>query len=178
MAGEPVPPGVSVASSVPWKDPKFYHGVETVRQMCNVPKADREDDALIGMMLDRFKWDYAKASEMYKTSVLRRQQLGLSQIKEEIVSRQLALEDFPHHRDVMPVIPIFASHSLEAPPAAAGGTAGGSGAPAAGKPPPVIGCYMFSYGQGDPASKEESLVAPANFTKYMLYVTQWRQATG
>lgn len=98
---EPVPPNVAAASSVPWKDPRFFNGVEKVRTMCGVPAADREDDALIGMMLDRFKWDYAKAADMYKLSVKRRRELGLPKIKHDIISRELRLEEFPHHQAVM-----------------------------------------------------------------------------
>ena len=66
-----------------------------------MPAAEREDDALIGMMLSAFKWDYAKAAEMYQLSVRKREELGMSKIKDEIVSQQLQLEDLPHHRAVM-----------------------------------------------------------------------------
>jgi uncharacterized protein (UPF0248 family) len=102
---EAVPPGVAAASSVPWKDPKFFEGVEKVRSMCNVSAADREDDAIIGMMLDRFKWDYAKSAEMYTLSVKRRQELGMPKIKHDIISRDLRLEEFPHHQAVMCAAP-------------------------------------------------------------------------
>jgi len=61
------------------------------------------------------------------------------------------------------VIPIFASTSLKPPT-----TINASAAP------PVIGCYELRYGQGDNSLDQNSLVAPADFTKYMLYVTQWR----
>ena len=44
-------------------------------------------------------------------------------------------------------------------------------------PPPVIGCYELRYGQGDPNTSSddvEQCVTPDDFTRYMLYVTQWR----
>ena len=162
-----VPAALRAASSVPWKQARFYHGVERVRDMCGVPKGDRGDDAVIGMMLDRFGWDYERTAEMYQVSVRRRKELGMAAIKDDIVSQQLSVEDFPHHRDVMPVIPVFASTSLEPPTAAAAAAAEPGSLP-------VIGCYELRYGQGDPDRRESSLVTPSDFTRYMLYVTQWR----
>ena len=91
----------------------------------------------------------------------------MAAIKDDIVSQQLSVEDFPHHRDVMPVIPVFASTSLEPPTAAAAAAAEPGSLP-------VIGCYELRYGQGDPDRRESSLVTPSDFTRYMLYVTQWR----
>jgi len=96
---------MAAASSVPWKDPKFFHGVEKVREMCSVHATNREDDALIGMMLDRFKWDFTKTVDMYNLSVKRREELGLAKIKQEIIAQNLKLEDFPHHRAVMCAAP-------------------------------------------------------------------------
>mmetsp|Transcript_19607 Transcript_19607/g.32688 ORF Transcript_19607/g.32688 Transcript_19607/m.32688 type:complete len:322 (+) Transcript_19607:112-1077(+) len=165
-------------SHVPWKDPKFFNGVDRVRKACNVPDSDREDDAMIGMLLDRFKWDHDKVVEMYTKSMNRRAELGMSEIKEHIVSHKLKLEDFPHHTDVGTVIPIFASISLERQtPAPAKTSPPGTDANTSASSPasPVIGCYEMRYGQGQDQDEPESLrVTPADFTKYMLYVTQWR----
>ena len=36
----------------------------------------------------------------------------------------------------------------------------------------MIGSYELRYGQGDNTTSE--LVTPAEFTTYMLFVTQWR----
>eukprot|EP00966_Prymnesium_polylepis_P156479 3615410-Prymnesium_polylepis.1 len=124
-------------------------------------------------MLDRFAWDHQKVVDIYKKSVDRRSQLGLKAIRDDIQSNQLALDHFPHHKDVGQVIPIFASTSLERPvPVAEAETSvlvEGKKI-AAGD---VIGCYEMRYGQGE-STAESSTVTPQEFTKYMLYVTQWR----
>jgi len=154
--------------AVPWKDAKLAAGVEEVRSQFKLADHEREDDAMIGMLVDRFQHDHEKVVEMYRKSLDRRKELGLAQIKEHIVTQQLKLDDFPHHAEVGRVIPIFASTSLERPKPPPGGEAG----PSAARVPPVIGCYEMRYGQG--SADDEAPVSPADFTKYMLYVTQWR----
>ena len=153
----------------PWRDARFPPAVEAVRQACGVPPHDHEDDAMIGMMLDRFGWDHAKVEDAYGYSRRRREDLGLAQIKRHILIDGLELEQFPHHNEVGTVIPIFASTSLERGPSREGPSS--STDPAAGEAH-VIGSYELRYGQGDNTSSE--LVTPAEFTTYMLFVTQWR----
>ena len=159
------------ASKVRWEDPRFAPAVDSVRTECNVQH--RDDDAMIGMMLDRFAWDHAKVVKMYQQSVDRRAQLGLQGIRADIEANGMTLDQFPHHTEVGKVIPIFASTSLERPThtkeAATSVVVDGKQV-AAGD---VIGCYEMRYGQGE-STADQSPVTPQDFTKYMLYVTQWR----
>jgi len=161
--------------SVPWKDAKFYAGVDRVRKACGVSEASCEDDAMIGMLLDRFKWDEEKAIEMYSKSLERRSQLGLSAIRDHITSENLKVEDFPHHKEINRLMPIYASASTAyqppappPPPSASSSSEDGAISSTAG---PVIGCYEMRYGQLD---TESEAITPAQFTTYMIYVTQWR----
>ncbi|KAL1520631.1 hypothetical protein AB1Y20_022205 [Prymnesium parvum] len=155
---------------VQWADPRFAPAVDSVRAACNV--SHRDDDAIIGMMLDRFGWDQQKVVEMYQQSVARRAQMGMNAIREDIQTNGLTLEQFPHHHEVGRVIPIFASTSLERPAVSAGAeksvVVDGKTVVAG----DVIGCYEMRYGQGE--STDQTTVTPQQFTKYMLYVTQWR----
>ena len=153
----------------PWRDSRFPASVEAVRKACGVPAHDHEDDVMIGMMLDRFGWDHAKVEDAYAYSRRRREDLGLAQIKRRILVDGLALQQFPHHNEVGNVIPIFASTSLDRRPS---GGEPSSSAAAAEREAHVIGSYELRYGQGDNTTSE--LVTPAEFTTYMLFVTQWR----
>ena len=153
----------------PWRDSRFPASVEAVRKACGVPAHDHEDDVMIGMMLDRFGWDHAKVEDAYAYSRRRREDLGLAQIKRRILVDGLALQQFPHHNEVGNVIPIFASTSLDRRPS---GGEPSSSAAGAEREAHGIGSYELRYGQG--ANTTSELVTPAEFTTYMLFVTQWR----
>ena len=154
-----------------WEDPRFASAVDSVRAKCNV--AHRDDDAMIGMLLDRYSWNEGKVVDLYNRSVARREELGCRAIRQEIMSNNLTLEQFPHHQAVGKVIPIFASTSLERPKPVAGKeqtvTIDGKQVSAG----DVIGCYELRYGEGE-STTQEATVTPQEFTKYMVYVTQWR----
>ena len=94
----------------------------------------------------------------------RRRELGLAEIREHIVSKELAVEDFPHHRAVGRIIPIYSSARLQptaaeaaapaaAPAAAAAAAAGASSAPDVAAHS-VIGCYEMRHGQGSPDEQD------------------------
>jgi len=80
---------------VPWKDARFERGVSDIRAACGVPEHDRDDDALIGMLLECFKWDREKVIEMYKKSVTRRSELGLAGIRVGGAARATAFAAAP-----------------------------------------------------------------------------------
>ena len=88
----------------------------------------------------------------------RRRELGLAEIREHIVSKELALEDFPHHRAVGRIIPIYSSARLQptaaAPAAAAAAAAAGASSAPDVAADSVIGCYEMRHGQGSPDEQD------------------------
>lgn len=181
MPAAPIPP-------VAWKDPRFQPAIDAVRLACGYSLADREDDPMIGMLLDRFSWDEKRVCEMYSKSVKRRKELGLEEIKRNIRQDDLRLESLPHATDIRQVISVNGSCGQEkAVPVK--GPADKNAVKIDGKDVAygdVIGCYEMRYGhghgnKGDGSSgglagldSEVQPVTPAQFTKYMVYVTQWR----
>ena len=156
-----------------------------VRADCGLADDNREDDPMIGMLLDRYSWDHARVVELFKSSLQRRNDLGMSKVREEIVSGNLGLQQLPHADEVRQVVAINGSTSAE--------KASTNGAAAAGesvivdgkalKFGDVIGCYELRYGHqgqgsvpagGQGGESSRVPVSPDQFTKYMVYVTQWR----
>lgn len=184
MASEPPPDG-----QVAWKDPRFAPAIDKIRLACGV--ADRSDDALIGMMLDRFAWDEQKVITMYEKSARRRKELGLAEIKADIQRNSPdgrgsgELRNLPHDAAVRSMITINGSTSSEKPAGRPGGEA--EVTIVHGRPVhygDVIGCYELRYGHcSKPAATAASAASEAprppplsteQFTRYMVYVTQWR----
>ena len=181
----PPPPNASTSATalkVQWKDPRFEPAIAKVRAACGLSENDYEDDPMIGMLLDRYSWDQAKVVELYKRSLERRVALGVSKIKEDIVRGGLGLDDLPHARAVKGVVRVNGTSSLEKAQAVA--SSSDNDVEIDGKKVKygdVIGCYELRYGHGKvgmsataPAADEPPPVTPADFTKYMVYVTQWR----
>ena len=48
---------------VAWKDPRFQPAIDSVRSACGFVSNDREDDPMIGMLLDRYSWDEKRVCE-------------------------------------------------------------------------------------------------------------------
>ena len=177
------------APPVQWKDPRFQPAIDRVRSACGFNSNDREDDPMIGMLLDRFSWDENRTCEMYRKSVQRRMELGLEKMKRDIMRDDLNLDQLPHAADVRRVVSINGTSSLDKATAVKGGADSKDAAVlidgkhvAYGD---VIGCYEMRYGHGRPddgsagsglagEAAEKQPVTPAQFTQYMLYVTQWR----
>jgi len=175
---------------VAWKDPRFQPAIDSVRSACGFASSDREDDPMIGMLLDRYSWDEQRVCELYRKSVQRRHELGLEKVKREIVSEKLALEQLPHAAEVRQVISINGTSSVDkvAKTAAARDDVLIDGKQVAYGD--VIGCYEMRYGHGTGSqaggggggglgsvsdrSLAEPPVTPDMFTRYMVYVTQWR----
>ena len=115
MAADSSPPGKPACGRVPWRNPRFDPAIDRVRHACGVAEHDREDDALIGMLLDRFKFDHSKVVDMYRKSSARRDELGMREIKDNILANNLRLEHFPHHLDVGKVSAPSLSHLSHLP---------------------------------------------------------------
>ena len=114
-ADSSAPPGKPACGRVPWRNPRFDPAIDRVRHACGVAEHDREDDALIGMLLDRFKFDHSKVVDMYRKSSARRDELGMREIKNNILANNLRLEHFPHHLDVGKVSAPSLSHLSHLP---------------------------------------------------------------
>ena len=170
----------------------------------------REDDPIIGMLLDRYSWDEARVCELYRKSVRRRRELGLEQVKRHIVADSLDLEQLPHAAEVRRVMSINGTTSLEKESAVTkAAKKADTDCLIDGKQVAyghVIGCYEMRYGHGaakadaksaakgatpavttaaqetgaggeaasEAAAASGAPVSPDQFTKYMVYVTQWR----
>jgi hypothetical protein len=165
----------SSSGSPQWRDPRFSPAIEAVREACGSPHG-REDDALIGMLLDRFSWDKDRVIEVYKTSVKKRQDLGLAEIKKDLVDNDLTLQTLPYAEAIRQVIAVNGSTSINKP--TKGSTDGASSTVVDGKSVAygdVIGCYEMRYGHGEPKTTDDpESVTCDQFARYMLYVTQWR----
>lgn len=169
------------SAKVAWKDPRFEPAIAAVRTACGLSTQNYEDDPMIGMLLDRYSWDQAKVVELYQKSLDRRKVLGMAEIRDDIIRGGLSLDQLPHADRVKDIIRVNGSSSLEKPaPNGASGEAGGvminGKAVAYGD---VIGSYELRYGHGSAGAADASAdapppVTPADFTKYMTYVTQWR----
>lgn len=142
---------------------------------------------MIGMLLDRFSWDEKRVCEMYRKSVEKRKEIGLEQIRQDIIRHEWSLEALPHAADVRQVISVNGSCGLEKAASVAGPAKAVSIDGKDVNYGDVIGCYELRYGHGQgKAAKgdsgggitsldaEQQPVTPAQFTKYMVYVTQWR----
>jgi hypothetical protein len=143
---------------------------------------------MIGMLLDRFSWNHEKVVEMYSLSLKKRKDLGIAEMKSEIIKGNLGLEQLPYADSVGQVIRINGSVGLDKPTPASSrdldvivdGKAVSYG--------DVIGCYEMRYGHRDSHSAASSdavdakatsesagePLSPQQFAKYMTYVTQWR----
>ena len=55
-------------------------------------------------LLDRYGWDEKKVCELYRKSVERRSALGLAKVKQDIVEKDLKLEQLPHAADIKQVV--------------------------------------------------------------------------
>jgi len=171
----------SYSSPISWKDQRFPPAIDAVRKACGTADHDREDDAMIGMLLDRFSWNHDKVVEQYTRSVTRRKELGVSEIKAKIVDGGLGLEELPGAADVRAKMVINGSMSLDK---ATGGCTGDGSVNINGTSVAygdVIGCYEMRYGHSDTGDSKSTTaeeaaraVTPAQFTKYMVWVTQWR----
>lgn len=163
------------SAQVKWKDERFYAGVDLVRAAVGSHDPEHEDDAMIGMLLDRFSWDMPKVIERYETSLRRRSELGLAAIKKDILDNQLNETNFPHAAEVARLMPTFASTSQERLDliSTGAGTLMINGQQV--EHGNVIGCFELRYGQGDVANAGQSVtVTPEEFALYMTYVTAWR----
>jgi len=177
------PPAVPAADGpVKWKDPRFQPAIEKVRSECGI--ANHEDDPMIGMLLDRYSWDHGKVVELYKTSLARREALGVAKVKDDIVKGGLGLDQLPHAQSIRSVFRVNGASSVEKPEPC-GASSSSPDVEINGRKVAygdVIGCYELRYGHGSagasasaPAAADEPPpVTPAEFTKYMVYVTQWR----
>ena len=140
-------------------------------------------------LLDRYSWDEKRVVELYRRSVERRKDLGMDAVKREIQRDNLQLDSLPHAKEVRSVISVNGSSSLEKVVKSPRGGSGSDGVVIDGKQVAygdVIGCYEMRYGHGKPAtgagggglastsSSESNAVSPDQFTRYMVYVTQWR----
>ena len=140
-------------------------------------------------LLDRYSWDEKRVVELYRRSVERRKDLGMDAVKREIQRDNLQLDSLPHAKEVRSVISVNGSSSLEKVVKSPRGGSGSDGVGIDGKQVAygdVIGCYEMRYGHGKPAtgagggglastsSSESNAVSPDQFTRYMVYVTQWR----
>ena len=126
-------------------------------------------------MLDRYGWDEKKVCELYRKSVERRSALGLAKVKQDIVEKDLKLEQLPHAADIKQVVAINGATSLEKPPP----RSGNAECIVDGKQVTygdVIGCYEMRHGQGETEGQEPDAmpITPDQFATYMMYVTQWR----
>lgn len=156
------------------------------------------------MLLDRFSWDSRRVIEMYKHSVEKRQRLGLAEIKRDMIENDLNISTLPHADRVKQVIAANGSTSTDKPSSIARTAGAASSTIVDGKTVAygdVIGCYEMRYGHGvrrappsdiptatpryiltgaqhwqnnAKAATEPDAVSPEEFTRYMLYVTQWR----
>ena len=150
---------------VSWKDARFQPAIDAVRAAVGVTERDREDDPMIGMLLDRFSWDHDKVVERYKTSLARREELGLAKVKADIVDGGLGLDRLPHAAEVGRVIKINGCSSLERPERGAA-TGDQEGVLVNGKRVAfgdVIGCYEMRYGHSAvvaAAAEPPAAVAP------------------
>ena len=154
----------------PWRDSRFPASVEAVRKACGVPAHDHEDDVMIGMMLDRFGWDHAKVEDAYAllTEAARRSRPRTDQAAHP--GRRPGASNSFHTTTKWAT----SSRSSRARRSIAGRRAESRRPrpPAPSVRAHVIGSYELRYGQGDNTTSE--LVTPAEFTTYMLFVTQWR----
>ena len=51
---------------------------------------------MIGMLLDRYSWDEKRVCELYRKSLERRKELGLEEVKRDIVRSNLQLDQLPY----------------------------------------------------------------------------------
>jgi hypothetical protein len=165
------------------------------RRVADLSPPHRTRVRSVPRLLDRYSWDQKKVCELYRKSVERRKALGLDAIKHDIVHNSLELETLPHAAEVRQVISVNGSCSLDKPAKTSLGKPGETDCLIDGKSVKygdVIGCYELRYGHGKPASADHPddatgglassggegssarQVSPQQFTKYMVYVTQWR----
>ena len=95
------------SAPIEWEDPRFPPAIEAARKSCGVDH--HHDDAMFAMLLDVCDWDHEKVQALYAKSARRRRELGLAEIRDHIISEDLAVERFPHHEAVRRIIPIFSS---------------------------------------------------------------------
>lgn len=119
-AAKEEPPKKLPQPPVAWKDARFQPAIDNVRSMCGLAASDREDDPIIGMLLDRYSWDEKRVCELYRRSLTRRQELGVDKVKHDIVSGNLALDQLPHAAEVRQVISINGSSSIDKASAVSG----------------------------------------------------------